>query len=30
VKWSGPTIAVGGGGAAVEELTIAHAGLKLA
>jgi phage tail-like protein len=30
VEWSGPTIAVAGGGAANETLTIAHAGLKLA
>ena len=30
VKWSGPTIAAGGAGAATESLTIAHAGLKLA
>ena len=30
VKWSGPTLAAGGGGAAMESLTIAHAGLKVA
>jgi phage tail-like protein len=30
VKWTGPTIAVAGAATATEELTIAHAGLKMA
>jgi phage tail-like protein len=30
VKWTGPSIAVGGASTATEELTIAHAGLKMA